>query len=70
VLALSHSVGNAALLELAALRGTGPEEGMSALPDGPCEVSPLEMSVGEPLLADAPAFGGPSFAGNAAPLTL
>ena len=70
VLALSHSVGNSALLELAALRSEGPEEGASSLPTGPCEAAPLEMNVGEPLLADAPAFGGALSAGNAAPLAL
>ena len=70
VLALSHAAGNSALLELAALRDSGPEEAPSSLPEGPCETSPLEMSAGEPLLADAPVFSGPSSAGASAPLML
>lgn len=70
VLALSHSVGNAALTELAALRGMGPEEGLNALPAGSCGTAPLEMDVGEPLLAAVPGFGGASSAANAAPLAL
>ena len=70
MLALSHSVGNAALTELAALRGMGPEEGLTALPAGSCGTAPMEMDVGEPLLAAVPGFGGASSTVNAAPLAL
>ena len=71
VLDLSHRIGNAALLDLAALRDLGPETGTRTLPEGPCAAAPTAgFAGGAPLTAEAPDFGAMSPMGNAAPLAM
>ena len=68
---LSHTIGNTALLELLALKSTGPETVPRALPAGSCAASPAEAPVsGAPELISAPDFSSMSPLGGAAPLTL
>ena len=69
VLSLSHTIGNAALSKLLALRPAGPETAAGALPRGACETAPLQWDGGAPLLAQTPDFGAMSPIGSAAPLT-
>ena len=63
VLALSHSLGNGALLSLFTLQSVGPETGPLALPAA-------EWNPAAPLLAEAPDFGGMSPLGPAAPMAV
>ena len=70
VLALSRTLGNGALLELYAMRNTGPETQTRAMPRGGCEAAPIEMPGGAPILADSPAFGAMSPMGASAPMEL
>ena len=70
MLALSHRMGNDALLSVLTLRSSGPDTESSPLPDGPCLTAPGEWSTGEPLLAEAPDFGGFTSVTAAAPMEL
>ena len=70
VLALSHSLGNDALLSLFTLQSVGPETGPPALPAGPCRTAAAEWNPAAPLLAEAPDFGGMSPLGPAAPMAV
>ena len=63
-------MGNAALADLAALRSTGPETGMYALPAGECTAAPLTVGFGAPGITEAPAFGAMSPMGAAAPMAV
>ena len=67
MLALSHRMGNGALLEVLANRGGGPERETAALPPGPCLTQPVEWGAGAPVLSDAPDFASFSPLGPAAP---
>ena len=67
VLALSHTLGNAALLGVMALRDTGPELAAYALPGTALSARPMGGFGGEPLLSEAPAFGALSPIGSLAP---
>ena len=68
---LSHTLGNAALLELLALKSTGPETVPRPLPGGSCAAAPAEVPVsGGPELVPAPDFSSMSPLGDAPPLTL
>ena len=60
VLALSHTLGNAALGEMMAMRFRGPELAAIPLPKSPLSAEPMEGPSGEPEWAEAPAFGGES----------
>ena len=68
VLALSHTLGNAALLEVMALRDTGPELAASSLPGTALSSEPMGGFGGQPLLSEAPAFGALSPIGSLAPV--
>ena len=70
VLSLSHTMGNAALAELAALRDTGPETAGAGLPRTACGTAPMQWDTGAPLLAEPPAFGAMSPMGDAAPIAI
>ncbi len=67
VLALSRTVGNDALLSVLTLRETGPETATGILPSGACLTAPGDWGGGEPLTAEAPAFGP---VGETAPMAL
>lgn len=60
MLALSHTLGNAALGEMMAMRFRGPELAAIPLPKSPLSAEPMEGPSGEPEWAEAPAFGGES----------
>ena len=70
MLALSHRMGNDALVTVLAHRGAGPDTETAALPGRPCLAEPAEWGGGEPLLSDAPAFGSFASLGPAAPAEL
>ena len=70
VLALSHSVGNGALLSILSLRSAPPETEESALPAGPCRTEACPWEAGAPLMAEAPDFGSFTSLGEAAPAIL
>ena len=65
---VDHTLGNAALLEVMALRETGPELETSVLPGAALSSAPMGGFGGQPLLSDAPAFGGLSPIGSLAPV--
>ncbi len=70
VLALSHSVGNDALLSILSLHSTGPETEGCALPAGPCRTEACPWEAGEPLMTEAPDFGSFTSLGEASPAIL
>ena len=70
VLSLSHTMGNGALLELFAMRDTGPEAQARAMPRGGCEAAPADWNGGAPALTDAPVFAAMSPMGITAPVEL
>jgi hypothetical protein len=70
MLALSHTLGNGALLELLALRPAGPETEGMPLPDAPCLTGPLPAPGGAPQWAAAPDFGGMAPMPASAPLAV
>lgn len=63
-------LGNGAMLELFAMRSTGPETQTRTMPRGGCETAPIDMPGGELTLAAAPEFGAMSPMGAAAPMEL
>jgi hypothetical protein len=70
ILALSHTMGNGALLDMYALHRTGPETAMyPAARDGGA-AAPIEWSGGAPALTEAPAFGSLGVLGTTAPLNI
>ena len=70
VLALSHTMGNGALLDLCALRAAGEETDMRPLPGGECGTGPVNLAGGEMQIMEAPDFGTFSPMGAAAPMEL
>ncbi len=68
MLALSHRMGNDALLSVLSRRGGGPETETAALPEGLCLTEPGEWGAGELPLAEAPAFASFGPMGGAAPM--
>ena len=70
ILSLSHTMGNAALAELAAMRDSGPETMTGSLPGGVCRTDPMQWDGGAPVLTAAPDFGAMSPMGDAAPLAV
>ena len=70
MLALSHRMGNDALVSVLTLRERGPETETAALPRGPCLTEPGNWSAGEPATESAPDFGSFASMGAAAPLAL
>ena len=70
VLSLSHTLGNGALLELLAMRSTGPETQTRAMPRGTCRTAPADWDGGAPVLAETPAFGAMSPMGDVSPMEL
>ena len=68
VLALSHGLGNSALLEVVALRQKGPEAESARLPGGESLTGPMDAPGGAPLTAPAPDFGALSPLGALAPM--
>jgi hypothetical protein len=70
MLALSHRMGNDALLSVLSLRETGPETQRSSLPGGPCPTEPMDFGPGEAATESAPDFGAFTSMGDAAPMAL
>ena len=70
VLQLSHTMGNAALLDLYALRSLSPEAAAIPLPQSTIETAPLSTLGGEPAQAETPGFASMSSLGGTAPLAL
>ena len=70
MLALSHRMGNDALISVLTLRERGPETDTMSLPKGPCLTQPGNWGAGEPATGSAPDFGSFSALGAAAPLAL
>ncbi len=67
-MALSHGLGNSALLEVVALRQKGPEAESARLPGGESLTGPMDAPGGAPLTAPAPDFGALSPLGALAPM--
>ena len=70
VLGLSHSIGNAALADLAARRSAGREPGGFALPESPCMTAPADVAPDSTVFAEPPAFGAMAPLGAAAPMAI
>ncbi len=70
VLALSHSLGNSALLELLSARGSAAEPETRPLPAGPCGTDPVNWGGGGPALAEPPAFAAMAPMGSPAPMAV
>ncbi len=62
-------MGNAALLDLYAMRNLSPEAA-TTLPQSTIETAPLSAEGGEPALAETPGFAAMSPIGGTAPLAL